>query len=356
MRKSRRQARIRAFLTSPIYNRPPHPFMTPLLADCHLHFEGSLSPDVVESLSRRAGHPFADRAAFAARRDGVRDAAGFLALFAEVCRLFRSPDDYFAAAARLPESLAEDGLAYAEIYVSPEICTRIGLDAAACLEAVDAGLRAGKKGADCRILLDTVRQWGPEAAARVLDLHERRPFARVVGFGMGGDEGSFPASDFAAAYSRARRLGLRTSVHAGEWRGPESIREALESLSPDRIDHGIAAGSDPELLARLRDLGTPLLVAPSGNAATGAVASLSVHPLPRLLQAGVAVALSADDPLLFSTTTAREYAAVARAFRLAPAQMGGIAECGWRAAFGLTAAEAEAGARRARAAFETLRP
>ena len=321
-----------------------------MLADCHLHFEGALPFEVVQALAERAGHPFRDRRAFEARRRALSDAGTFLDLFADVCRLFRSPEDYRVAAARLVETLSASGVGYAEIYVSPEIFARIGLDPAACLEAVDAGLgEESSRGADCRLLLDTVRHWGPAAASRVLDLHERNPLRRVVGFGMGGDEASVPAEAFRGAYARARALGLHTSVHAGEWRGAESIREALDVLAPERIDHGIAAAEDRELLARLAAEPVTLWVAPTGNVATGAVASLERHPLPRLLEAGVAVALSADDPLFFGTTTAEEYARARDAFGLPPDTLRAMAAQAWRSTFGLPPEEAEAAAMRAEA-------
>jgi adenosine deaminase len=169
---------------------------------------------------------------------------------------------------------------------------------------------------------------------------------------MGGDEGSVPAVQFAEAYSRARALGLSTSVHAGEWRGPDSVREALDALAPDRLDHGIAAASDPELLARLVDGPVTLWVAPTGNVATGAAAALASHPLARLLAARVPVALSADDPLLFATTTADEYARAAEAFALSPRRLGEIAARAWRSTFGLSPARSESGAAAASAALE----
>ncbi len=215
----------------------------------------------------RADHAFQDLAVFEERRRGVRDAAGFLQLFAEVCRLFRRPEDFAEAAHALGEALGEDGVAYAEIYVSPEIFTRIGLSAEACLSAVDTAFRARPGGCDCRILLDVVRHWGPESAERVLSLHEKTRFESVVGFGMGGDETSLPAAAFSGVYARARALGLKTSVHAGEWAGPDAILAALDALRPDRVDHGIAAAADPRLCERLAEEKTTLCVAPSGNVA-----------------------------------------------------------------------------------------
>jgi len=142
-----------------------------------------------------------------------------------------------------------------------------------------------------------------------------------------------PAAAFAGVYLRARALGLRTSVHAGEWDGVESLREALDHLRPDRIDHGIAAAEDPRLLARLAEDAAALWMAPASNVDTGAVDAIESHPLPRLLDAGVCVALGADDPLLFSTTTAREHALVREKFGFGARTMALLGENSWRASF-----------------------
>ena len=305
------------------------------LADCHLHFEGSLPEETLQALAGRAGHPFDDPVRFEAARSAVHDAPGFLALYAEVCRLFRSPLDFGEAARAIAGSLAGGGVTYAEIYVSPEIATRMGLDAAACLGEIDSAFRESEAagGSRCRILLDAVRQWGPESAQRVLDLHERTSLPSVIGFGLGGDESSVPAAAFAGVYARARALRLRTSVHAGEWGGADSLSEALDHLRPDRVDHGIAAALDERLLERLADESTALWVSPTSNVATGAVGSFEAHPLPRLLDAGVCVAIGADDPLLFATTTAREHELLRSKLGFGERTMRLLAENSWRAAF-----------------------
>ncbi len=317
------------------------------LADCHLHFEGCLPLRFLQGLARRGGHRFAEAQVFEDARRSLADASTFLSLYAEVCRLFRGPDDYRDAAGAIAEALALDGLRYCEIYVSPEIFSRLGLDAAACLAAIVSGFQEADErgGPRCRLLLDAVRQWKPESAERVLDLYEKTPFPSIVGFGLGGDENSLPPSDFAGAYARARALGLRTSVHAGEWGGTDSLSAALDTLRPDRVDHGIAAAADPLLLRRLAEEETVLWVAPSGNVATGSVASIERHPLSQLLAAGVRVALGADDPLFFATSTRGEYRLAGQRLGLDSEALRKLAANGWRGAF-CSEEEREEGLRR----------
>ncbi|HVE65163.1 MAG TPA: adenosine deaminase, partial [Thermoanaerobaculia bacterium] len=168
---------------------------------------------------------------------------------------------------------------------------------------------------------------------RVLDLHEKTRLDSVAGFGLGGDETAVPASAFAGVYLRARALGLRTSVHAGEWGDVKSLTETLDALRPDRIDHGIAAADDPRLLERLAEEKTVLWVAPTSNVVTGAVGSLEDHPFARLLDAGVRVAIGADDPLFFGSTTAGEMNVVKDTFGFGERTMRLLAENAWHGAF-----------------------
>ena len=72
--------------------------MAGLLADCHVHFEGTLPEEALQRLAARAGHAFANLDVFRERCRGMGDGAGFLSLYADVCRLFRRPEDYGEAA------------------------------------------------------------------------------------------------------------------------------------------------------------------------------------------------------------------------------------------------------------------
>ncbi|WP_274534576.1 MULTISPECIES: adenosine deaminase family protein [Mesorhizobium] len=110
------------------------------------------------------------------------------------------------------------------------------------------------------------------------------------------------------------RAGLRRTVHAGESSGPEGVRDAIELLGADRIDHGVRAIEDPDLVDLLAQRRIPLGICPVSNLALGVYPSLAQHPLDALRKAGVPVSINTDDPALLDTTLEASYAACAEAF------------------------------------------
>jgi adenosine deaminase len=145
----------------------------------------------------------------------------------------------------------------------------------------------------------------------------------AISFGIGGDELGGPAAEFRDAYRYAQDAGLRLTAHAGETVGPESIRAALE-IGAERIGHGIRAVDDPDLMRRLREEQIPLEVCITSNVKTGAVASLAAHPVRRLFDAGVPITLNTDDPGVFETDLAREFALARDVFGFSEAELAGI--------------------------------
>jgi adenosine deaminase len=139
---------------------------------------------------------------------------------------------------------------------------------------------------------------------------------RLVGLSIDGNEATAGRTGprFAEAFELAATYGLRRAVHAGESSGPEGVRDALELLHAERIDHGVRAIEDGELVAALAVGGVPLAICPTSNVSLGLVPSMREHPVEALRRAGVVVTVNTDDPLLFDTDLVSEYAACALAF------------------------------------------
>jgi aminodeoxyfutalosine deaminase len=140
----------------------------------------------------------------------------------------------------------------------------------------------------------------------------------IVGIGLGGEEALYPPGAFAPAFQLASDSGLAAVPHAGEVVGPESVWDAIRSLAPARIRHGIRSVEDPALMTEIRDRGIVLDVCPTSNVLLKAVPSLDEHPLRQLVDFGIACTLNTDDPEMFDTDLTREHERAAAQFGLAP--------------------------------------
>ena len=130
----------------------------------------------------------------------------------------------------------------------------------------------------------------------------------------GGDENQVQQRDFKYSFDMAREAGLRLTTHAGEWRGPQEVRDAVEDLGVERVGHGVRAAEDPALVAELAEKGIVLEVCPGSNVTLGAYPDWKSHPIDMLRRAGVPVTVSTDAPPFFHTTMRDEYLNLANTF------------------------------------------
>jgi adenosine deaminase len=165
-------------------------------------------------------------------------------------------------------------------------------------------------------------------------LEEAEPFLdRIAGLGLDSSEVGFPPADFERLFAAARAKGLHVVAHAGE-EGPAAfVRDALDVLKVERIDHGIRAIDDPALVARLAKDGTILTVCPLSNVRLCTVKALADHPLRRLHEAGVRVTINSDDPAYFGGYLHENYIQTAQALNLTEPELADIAANSFRGAF-----------------------
>ncbi len=277
-------------------------------AEVHVHLEGTFEPFQLESWAAEAGVPMPRPLEELLRFDGLADFLGFLDW---ACGLASTRDRLARLARAFSERLHRDGTGYADLIVNPSHWSAWRGRLREMLDALDAGFREAEQDGLpsvglCVSLLRT------QSEGEAVDLVEqltawRHP--RVVALSVDGDEVAAGRTGprFAEAFRRAGAGGLRRTVHAGESSGPEGVRDAVELLGADRIDHGVRAIEDQVTVGLLVDRRIPLGVCPSSNLALKVYASMDEHPVEALRRAGVLVSLNTDDPSLLGTTLPREY-------------------------------------------------
>lgn len=199
---------------------------------------------------------------------------------------------------------AADGCAWLEIQVDPTSYAPVLGGLREALEAVLAGAAA----APIPVGVIVASSWALPAdhAHRLARLAAEYAGDGVVGFGLSNDERHGTVADFTPAFRAAADAGLLTAPHSGFYTGPQHVRDCVELLGATRIGHGTAAVRDPATLELLARRGVALEICPTSYPPFG-VHELGSIPVRALLDAGVDVAISTDDPLLFGTGLAGQY-------------------------------------------------
>ncbi|NEA81436.1 adenosine deaminase [Actinospica acidiphila] len=319
--------------------RDLHAFIAGLpKAELHVHHVGSASPRIVSELAAR--HPdskvptdpeaLADYFTFT-------DFAHFIEVYLSVVDLIRTPEDVRLLTYEVARELARQQVRYAELTITPFSSTRRGIDERAFMDAIEDARKAAESelGTVLRWCFDIPGEAGLEAAEETTRLatDDRLRPEGLVSFGLGGPEIGVPRPQFKPYFDRAIAAGLRSVPHAGETTGPEAIWDALNELGAERIGHGTSAAQDPKLLQHLAERRIPLEVCPTSNIATRAVTTLDEHPIKEFTRAGVLVTVNSDDPPMFGTDLANEYAVAARLLDLDEHGLAGLAKNAVEASF-----------------------
>lgn len=315
--------------------RPPPETIDPALpkVELHLHLEGAAPPAFIRGLAKEKS---IDISGIFDERGGYKykDFWDFLKVYEAACTTLQTPEDFARLVTAVLQDRAEDGVIYAETFVSPDFCG--GGDLIAWREYLHAMVEAATpfRGiVDLRGIVTCIRHFGPDKARATALCATETAGGFITGFGIAGDEKAGKPADFIWSFDCAREAGLRLTAHAGEWGGPESVRDALDALRVERIGHGVRAIEDLALVDRLAEEKIVLEVCPGSNVALGVYPGFSEHPVDRLREREVLVTLSTDDPPFFHTTLRREYDALAGAFGWTEADFRAINADAARAAF-----------------------
>jgi adenosine deaminase len=220
-----------------------------------------------------------------------------------------------------------DGCVWTEIQVDPSgYAARFGGITAFTDLVLDAVRDASERtGLGMAVVVAANRTRHPLDARTLARLAAQYAGRGVIGFGLSNDERRGDTTSFGPAFAIAERAGLLLVPHGGELRGPAHVVQCLDHLHPNRLGHGVRSAEDPDVLRRVADAGVALEVCPTSNVALGVYATLEEVPVRQLVAAGVDVALGADDPLLFGSRLAGQYAVLRAAPGISDAELAELA-------------------------------
>lgn len=283
-------------------------------AELHLHIEGSLEPEQMFEFARRnqVAIPFASVEEVRAAYD-FSNLQDFLDIYYAGADVLRTEEDFRDLALAYFDRAAADGVVHAEIFFDPQTHTHRGIPFGVVANGLLAGMAEAEKrhGLTSKLILCFLRHLDEADAFKTLE--QAQPWIdQISGVGLDSSEVGHPPSKFERVFTAAAAMGLKRVAHAGEEGPPEYVREALDLLQVDRLDHGNRSLEDPALVTRLARSGMTLTVCPLSNVKLCNVASIDAHPIDRMLRLGLRATVNSDDPAYFGGYVADNYRAIAK--------------------------------------------
>lgn len=294
-----------------------HEFLRTLpKVELHLHIEGSLEPELMFALAQRNGIELPYTTVQEAKEAyHFNDLQGFLNLYFQGMSVLRNEEDFYDLAMDYFKRARGEGVVHIDMHFDPQAHLQRGVP----LEVVMGGLLKAKQEAEENLdlsigmIMAFLRDRPAEEALHVLE--QAAPYWKLLdAVGLDSAEQNNPPAKFSEVFERAKQLGLVCVAHAGEEGPAEYIKEALDLLNVQRIDHGVRCLESEEVVARLRSEQIVLTVCPLSNVSLKVVEDLRDHALPKLLAEGLKVTISSDDPAYFGGGMLTNHIACAEAF------------------------------------------
>jgi adenosine deaminase len=287
-------------------------------AELHIHIEGSLEPEVMFELSERNGIelPFADVAEVRAAYE-FRDLQSFLDAYYQGAAVLVTEQDFHDLMARYLARAAAEGVRRAEVFFDPQTHTARGVGFDVFMPGFRAAIDEAESatGISSALIMCFLRHLPPSDAMATFETASDH-LGDIIGVGLDSSEIGYPPEPFEPVFTRARDAGLHVVAHAGEEGPPGYVTGALDALGAERIDHGVRAEEDADLVDRLIAEQVPLTVCPLSNRQLRVVDRLEEHNLKRLLERGVKVTVNSDDPAYFGGYVCANYEEAAIALGL----------------------------------------
>lgn len=292
-------------------------------ADIHIHLEGLITPTLFAKLHHR-------NKCSSVSLNPFQDVYGSLRTFIDACRTANSviltEDDCCEVVSGYMRTCADDNVVHVELEVEPEFHFRRGITYETLMSGIQRGLDFGwhNFGISHSLVLSLVRDL-PEENAMISYQRMTSHRVHVDAVGLASNELGHPPSKFRRTFERAQKAGYRLVMHAGE-EGPASyIWETLSDIGVDRIDHGLSATQDRNLVSFLELSQTPLAMCPVSNMKLGYVSTIAQHPILEMFRSGLLVSINTDDPGILQTSLVENYRSVAIAFALSQEEIARLA-------------------------------
>ncbi|MGV9823765.1 adenosine deaminase [Nocardia xishanensis] len=304
-------------------------------AELHLHLEGTLEPELKFRLAERNGIRLPERTVDEVRQTyRFHDLTSFLQVYYPAMEVLQQPHDFHDLAFEYLTRAHADGIRHVEMFFDPQAHTGRGVPFQSVVNGYRSAIVRARRelGISAELIMCFLRDHSAEYA--MATLMEALPYRDwIIGVGLDSDEHGNPPRKFAAVFARARREGFLLTMHCDidQPDAKEHIRQALEEIGVDRLDHGTNIVEDERLVELVRAKGIGLTCCPVSNSFV--TAQMKSAEIVGLLDRDLLVTLNSDDPAYFGAYAADNYLALREQAGLEVDQLVRLARNSFRASW-----------------------
>lgn len=286
-------------------------------AELHVHIEGTLEPELKLKLAKRNHVDIGQESIEDVRATyQYDDLASFLAVYYPAMNVLQHEQDFYDLAMDYLQRAAKNNVRHVEIFFDPQAHTSRGI----AFETVINGLYRATVDAralnvDAQLIMCFLRDFSRDSARETLEeaLNYKDKF---VGVGLDSDEHNNPPMKFFHQFAKASAEGLHLTAHADidQKDSIEHIRELLEVIGVERVDHGTNIVEDPDLVEFAAKNKIGFTSCPLSNSFVSP--EMKGKEVLELLKKGVKVSIHSDDPAYFGGYIGDNYYAIATKFNL----------------------------------------
>ena len=303
-------------------------------AELHLHIEGTLEPQLKLKLAQRNHVDIGQKTIEDVQKTyDYHDLASFLAVYYPAMNVLQHEEDFYDLAWAYLQRAAANNVRRVEIFFDPQVHTSRGIPFATVINGLhQAVVDARALNVDASLIMCFLRDFSKESARQTL-AQAMQYRDKIIGIGLDSDEHNNPPLKFARQFEDAAAAGLHLTTHCDidQKDSIEHIRQALEIMDVERLDHGTNIVEDPDLVALAAQRKIGLTACPLSNSFVSP--DMKGNEITELLKAGVQISINSDDPAYFKGYISDNYYAVAQKYQLTQAQIIQLAKNSFNAAW-----------------------
>jgi len=304
-------------------------------AELHLHIEGTFEPELMFEIAERNGKKLKYASVEDLRKAySFNNLQEFLDIYYEGAGVLIEERDFYDLTMAYLRKVHTENVRHVEIFFDPQTHTERGIAFGTVIDGILRALEDGREelGITSELIMSFLRHLSEEEAFKTLE-EGLKYKDRIIGVGLDSSELGNPPSKFQRVFAKAREEGFLLMAHAGEEGPADYIREALDLLNVDRIDHGNRCLDDDLLSAELVRRQMALTLCPLSNKKLQVCPDLRNHPVRKMLAKNILATIHSDDPAYFGGYMNDNFIATAEALDLTREEIVQLAENGFRASF-----------------------